>query len=73
MASAWGYPAALALGAAAVAVGLAIFMATVARRATGNRDHGSLLLLGRTSPRDVSAGCYASGAMRATCRCASRA
>jgi MFS family permease len=37
VASAWGYPAALALGAAAVAVGLAIFMATVARRTTANQ------------------------------------
>jgi MFS family permease len=73
VASAWGYPAALALGAASVAVGLAIFMATVARQATRNLAQGSLLLPGRTSSRDISAGCYASGATRATCRCASRA
>lgn len=34
VANAWGYPAALALGAAAVAVGLAIFVLKVARRST---------------------------------------
>jgi predicted MFS family arabinose efflux permease len=32
VASAWGYPAALAAGAAAVAVGLLIFVCTIARR-----------------------------------------
>jgi hypothetical protein len=32
VASAWGYPAALAAGAAAVAVGLVIFVCTIARR-----------------------------------------
>jgi predicted MFS family arabinose efflux permease len=38
VADAWGYPAALALGAAAVAVGLAIFLARVARRASAGRQ-----------------------------------